>query len=291
MVLARSAPNVKKFQFLFFMFATATTISTSMLSTTTTRRAVAAAWCFQKTPHPRGKLSNHRHHLLLPMSRMMNLHSSNNSFHRPVFQPQEPSSSSIRLYSSKKYDIASNGAGESNSDDHDDASFPRHSFRRGDKVQVEVVNFGPLGASVEVIGLGHGPQAQYIIDADDAEPLGFGLVLQKEIAYFRAARNNVDVVRGEILPGWVQAVRDEDGKLDIGLRPFGGKGKAEDLGSQIMERLEEDGIINVGDKSSPEDIQAEFPGASKGAFKKAVGALYKKGLIQPGPSSVKLVQK
>jgi predicted RNA-binding protein (virulence factor B family) len=156
-------------------------------------------------------------------------------------------------------------------------------------VQVEVVNFGPLGASVEVIGLGHGPQAQYI-PADDP-PLGVGLVLQKEIAYFRASRNNVDVVRGEILPGWVQAVRDEDGKLDVGLRPFGGKGKAQDLGNQIMERLEMEGIVNVGDKSSPEDIQAEFPGASKGAFKKAVGALYKKGLVEPGPTSVKLVQK
>jgi predicted RNA-binding protein (virulence factor B family) len=164
-------------------------------------------------------------------------------------------------------------------------------FQAGDKVQVEVVQFGPLGATVEVIGRGHGDDA-VLLDAEK-EPLGTGLILQKEISYFRQARHMVDVVRGEILPAYVQNVRDEDGKLDIGLRAFGGKAKAQEVGDVILEILEQrdDGFLPVGDKSAPEDINRELPGVSKSAFKKAVGALYKKGLIQPSPYSLTLVAK
>lgn len=92
----------------------------------------------------------------------------------------------------------------------------------------------------------------------------YRLIYQQEIGYFRAARNNVDVVRGEILPAYVQKVRD-DGKLDIGLRAFGGKQKALEVSDQILELLRDspDGIIEVGDKSAPEDINRLFPGVSK----------------------------
>lgn len=92
----------------------------------------------------------------------------------------------------------------------------------------------------------------------------YRLIYQKEIAYFRAARDNVDVVRGEILPAYVQKVRD-DGKLDIGLRAFGGKQKSLEVSELIMDRLEwsEDGVLPVGDKSPPEEINMEFPGVSK----------------------------
>lgn len=159
-------------------------------------------------------------------------------------------------------------------------------FTPGSKVQVEVVSFGPLGASVNVIGLSHDSAA---ILPEGEEPYSIGLIYQNEIAYFRSARNNVDVVRGEILPAYVQKVRD-DGKVDIGLRAFGGKQKSLEVSEQIMEQLEDspDGILEVGDKSSPADINRLFPGVSKTAFKKAVGALYKKGLITPSPTSISI---
>ena len=54
-------------------------------------------------------------------------------------------------------------------------------FQKGDQIQVEVVNFGPLGASVEVIGLGHGDDVQ-LLPADAPEAYGYGLNLQKEIS-------------------------------------------------------------------------------------------------------------
>ena len=166
-----------------------------------------------------------------------------------------------------------------------DLDFDGNAFRRGSKVQVEVVSFGPLGASVNVIGMGH--DSALLDEGED--PYGVGLIYQKEIAYFRSARNNVDVVRGEILPAYIQKVRD-DGKLDIGLRAFGGKAKSDEISDVIMDRLESspDGILNVGDKSSPEEIEEEFPGVSKTSFKKAVGALFKKGLIQPSAKSISI---
>lgn len=165
------------------------------------------------------------------------------------------------------------------------------SFQVGDKIQVEVISFGPLGASVSVVGMGHGDDVNLL--PVDAEPYGTGLIVQQEISYFRQARGNVDVVRGEVLPGFVQKVREEDGKIDIGLRAFGGKAKAEEVSTLILERLQSasGSTLPVGDKSSPSEINAEFPGVSKAVFKKAVGALYKKGLVSPSPNSITLTKK
>ncbi|KAL3935380.1 MAG: hypothetical protein SGBAC_009089 [Bacillariaceae sp.] len=154
------------------------------------------------------------------------------------------------------------------------------------KVQVEVVSFGPLGASVDVVGISHDSNAML---PEGAEPYAVGLIYQQEISYFRQARDNVDVVRGEILPGYVQKVRD-DGKLDIGLRAFGGKQKSLEVSDQIMDLLKDspDGTLEVGDKSAPAEINRLFPGVSKTAFKRAIGALYKKGLITPSKTSISI---
>lgn len=162
-------------------------------------------------------------------------------------------------------------------------------FRKGDKIQVEVVRFGPLGASVEIIA--HNSHNEEALIPEDEEPLAYGLILQREIGYFRASRGGVDVVLGEILPAYVDWVRD-DGKVDVSLRKPGGKGKAEDLGKIIMEKLQQmDGNeIPVGDKSTPQAINEMFPGASKASFKRAIAALYKKKLVQPGPFATKLIK-
>merc|ERR1711862_411387 len=97
---------------------------------------------------------------------------------------------------------------------------------------------------------------------------------------------NVDVVRGEVLKAYVDRSR-EDGKIDVSLRPIG-YDKALILAEKILDRLEwsPNGLINVGDKSSPKEIGREFPGASKAAFKKAVANLYKSGKVTPGPKSI-----
>jgi predicted RNA-binding protein (virulence factor B family) len=160
-------------------------------------------------------------------------------------------------------------------------------FKKGDMIQVEVVRFGPLGASVEVIS--HLSHDQQDLIPQNADPLAYGLILQREISYFRSSRNEVDVVLGEILPAYVDWVRD-DGKIDVSLRKPGGKGKADELSKIILEKLnQEGGELSVGDKSTPGDINAVLPGASKASFKRAVAALYKKRLVQPGPFTTKLM--
>jgi hypothetical protein len=169
------------------------------------------------------------------------------------------------------------------------ASSNNHSFQPGDTIQVEVISFGPLGASVEVVGLSHDGE---LLPADQ-EPYGRGLILQKEISYFRQSRDYVDVVKGEILNAYVQNVREEDGKLDISLRSYGGKAKSEKVAAMILERLKSTpgGMLNLGEKSSPKEISNEFPGVSKSVFKKALGGLYKKSLVTPGPDSIELMKK
>jgi CvfB-like winged helix domain len=156
-------------------------------------------------------------------------------------------------------------------------------FQRGMLVIVEVMKFGPLGASVDVVAKSHDPND--VVPAS-ADALGQGLIDQQEISYYRSSRDGLDVVLGEVLKGYVTSVRPVDGKLSIGLRPFGGRGKATEIGARIMERLKAEGRIPVGDRSEPGDIEREFPGASKLAFKKAVAALYKEGKVQPGPFSI-----
>ena len=145
-----------------------------------------------------------------------------------------------------------------------------------------------MGSSVFVIGMGHNPDN--LIPEEDP-PLGQGLVLQREIQYFRQARDNVDVVVGEILPAYVEEIRD-DGKLHISLRPAGGRAKSSDVGERILEKLErsKNGSLPIGDKSKPEEIALEFPGVSKLVFKKAVSALYKQGRVQPGAKSISLMK-
>jgi len=176
-----------------------------------------------------------------------------------------------------------------------DAELLQPTFKKGDLVMVEVIYFGPLGASVDVVAH-HSHDPSDCISRDEPA-LGRGMILQREINYFRQGRGGVDVVPFEIIPAYFENEREvinDNGEMevrfDIALRPPGGKAKAEDLGAQILQKLKEsDGPLNVGDKSSPEEINKVFPGASKSAFKKAVSNLYRRGLVSPGRTSTTLM--
>ena len=76
--------------------------------------------------------------------------------------------------------------------------------------------------------------------------------------------------------GFIKELRS-DGKISLSLQPVGQA--SSDLGEQILEALRKhDGKLAVGDKSPPE-LVAKLFGVSKGNFKKAIGGLYKRGLI------------
>lgn len=93
--------------------------------------------------------------------------------------------------------------------------------------------------------------------------------------------------RGQILKAFIKKVRD-DGKIDLTLEKPGFE-KIDDLTEKIIEKLKANkGFLSVTDKSSPETIYGLF-GTSKKTFKKAVGALYKKHIVEISDDGLKLL--
>ncbi|WP_444436578.1 CvfB family protein [Pseudomonas sp. A6] len=77
--------------------------------------------------------------------------------------------------------------------------------------------------------------------------------------------------------GYIKEVR-ADGKISLSLQPVG-QAARDDLSERILAALREaGGSLALSDKSPPEAISREF-GVSKGNFKKAIGGLFKQGLI------------
>ena len=93
--------------------------------------------------------------------------------------------------------------------------------------------------------------------------------------------------RGQQLEGYIKNVRP-DGKLDLNLQPTGYR-KVTDLTDIILNYLQDhNGFMPLTIKHPPEEIYAVF-GVSKKTYKQAIGALYKKRLIEFTPDGTKLV--
>jgi len=87
--------------------------------------------------------------------------------------------------------------------------------------------------------------------------------------------------------GYIKELR-ADGKISLSLQPIGHEA-ASGLAEQIIERLRaHGGVLALGDKSPPELISEHFR-VSKGNFKKAIGGLYKQGLIRIHDDRIELL--
>lgn len=87
--------------------------------------------------------------------------------------------------------------------------------------------------------------------------------------------------------GFIKELRS-DGKISLSLQPVG-QAAASGLSEQILEQLRaQGGVLPLGDKSPPEQIAKLFS-VSKGNFKKAIGGLYKQGLIRIHDERIELV--
>jgi uncharacterized protein len=94
---------------------------------------------------------------------------------------------------------------------------------------------------------------------------------------------------GEKMEGFINKIRDDD-KIDL-LLEKPGYGKIDPISQKLLETLRENnGFLALNDKTSPEIIQALL-GISKKNFKKAVGNLYKKRLIDFKSDGIKLTGK
>lgn len=91
---------------------------------------------------------------------------------------------------------------------------------------------------------------------------------------------------GQRLKGYIKRVRDDE-KIDVSLQPSG-FAKIEGLAGEVLEKLKDyGGVLDISDKSDPEEIYNLF-GCSKKNYKKALGTLLKQGLIVIGEKEIKL---
>ncbi len=87
-----------------------------------------------------------------------------------------------------------------------------------------------------------------------------------------------DVHVGDKIKGYISLIRD-DGKIDVTLQPTGRK-MTEAFSEKLLEYLESHGgVCHLTDKSPAQEIYENFQ-VSKKNFKKAVGDLYKRRLIE-----------
>lgn len=98
-----------------------------------------------------------------------------------------------------------------------------------------------------------------------------------------------DISVGDRLKGYVKKIRP-DNKLDIVLGQIGYR-NIEPNAETIMQELEDnDGYLNLTDKSDPDDIKETLQ-MSKKSFKKAVGTLYKQRLVEIKDDGIYLVKQ
>jgi predicted RNA-binding protein (virulence factor B family) len=131
----------------------------------------------------------------------------------------------------------------------------------GEAVQVLIAEETPLGYSVIVNGA------------------HLGLLYHNEV--FKPLRV------GELLPAHLRQIRP-DGKLDVRLGQAG-YDEVETAANLVLAALKQrpDGRLPLGDKSLADDVYRRL-GISKKVFKKALGSLYKQGLVELQPEETRL---
>lgn len=124
--------------------------------------------------------------------------------------------------------------------------------------------------------------------------------INKHIGAFIAINNQFDSlirikelngvhIEGELLKLRVKEVR-EDGKIELSNRKRSYL-EIDDDCQKILDYLEENnGFLNLGDKSSPDKIYKIF-GFSKSAYKRAIGRLYKDKYIKIYPKKIQLLER
>lgn len=135
---------------------------------------------------------------------------------------------------------------------------------------------------------GLNPGEEVNLHVFDHTELGYSVIINGS---FRGLIYNNDVFEaisiGDEKTGYIKEIR-ADGKVDVSLRKEGVE--AIDSDKQIvLDKLKasEVGELPINDRTSPEEIKQQFE-MSKKAFKKAIGGLYKSGLIEILDSGIKL---
>lgn len=127
-----------------------------------------------------------------------------------------------------------------------------------------------------------------VLIADETE-LGYKAIVNDE-HWGMLYKNQVfkPLAIGQKMAAYIHKVRDDE-KIDLLLEKPGYE-KVDAISEKIIQVLKENrGFLAVSDKTSPEMIQAMF-GISKKNFKKAIGGLYKKRIINFDSDGIRLMQ-
>ncbi len=130
-------------------------------------------------------------------------------------------------------------------------------------------------------------EAVQVLIAEET-PLGYSVIVNGTHAGLLYANEVFRPLRiGEMLPGHLRLIRP-DGKLDVRLGQAG-YDEVESAASLVLAALKQrpDGRLPLGDKSLADDVYRRL-GMSKKVFKKALGSLYKQGLVELGPEETRL---
>ncbi len=134
-------------------------------------------------------------------------------------------------------------------------------YKEGEKVKLKIVNQTDLGYKAII------------------NDLHWGMLYKNEVFS--------SIKPGQEIEGYIKKIR-EDEKIDLSLQQAG-HDKIYDLSDIILLKLRDNnGVLNISDKSPAEDIYSMF-GVSKKNFKKAVGNLYKKRLIKISDNRIEFI--
>lgn len=96
-------------------------------------------------------------------------------------------------------------------------------------------------------------------------------------------------IEGELIEARIQEVKN-DGKIELSLRQRSYLEIDSDSQKILEYLLDNDGYLNLGDKSSPESIYRIFK-LSKASFKRAIGRLYKNNKIRIFDKKIELKER
>jgi len=134
-------------------------------------------------------------------------------------------------------------------------------YKEGEKVKLIIANQTDLGYKAII------------------NNLHWGILYKNEIF--------TSIKPGQKIEGYIQKIR-EDEKIDLSLQQAGHE-KIYDLSDIILMKLRDNnGVLNISDKSPAEEIYSMF-GVSKKNFKKAVGNLYKKRVIKISDKRIEFI--
>lgn len=158
-----------------------------------------------------------------------------------------------------------------------------------DKVSERLVASTKVHKFINPKSIRYKPGKQVDLIVGNPFELGYTVIIEKAFVGV-IYRNEIfqPVREGQHLKGFIKEIRT-DGKIDVELQKSGTYGR-EALSEQILAQLiAHGGFLPVTDKSPPDEIYAQF-NASKKAYKRAVGGLYKKRLIALEENGIRLLR-